>query len=143
MSKPNWVAEYNCVCGVTLKSVTPAAIDSHLKGRRHAEAIAAPAPDFQDYTCDCGRKMYHVKQTQIDQHRAGRECREKLASLQGAAVLDSVVESVPRDYAHVMSNVCALWIDSGGHLMAHSSASKGHLGGLSAPRAHACLHDVR
>ena len=99
MSKPNWVAEYNCVCGVTLKSVTPASIDSHLKGRRHAEAIAAPAPDFQDYTCDCGRKMYHVKQTQIDQHRAGRECREKLASLRGAAVLDSVVESVPRDHA--------------------------------------------
>jgi len=27
------------------------------------------------------------------------ECREKLASLQGAALLDSVVESVPHDYA--------------------------------------------
>ena len=99
MSKPNWVAEYNCACRVTLKSVTQAAINSHLKGKRHADAIAAiaaPAPDFQDYTCDCGRKMYHVKQLQIDQHRGS-----------------------------------------------HSSASKGHLGGLSAPRAHACLHDVR
>ena len=55
-SKSKWVAQYDCVCGTTLKCVTTDAIENHLKGKQHAEAMAPQAPEFQDCTCDYGCK---------------------------------------------------------------------------------------
>ena len=98
MPSSNWVKQYDCVCGQTLKSVTKQAIEGHLGGERHRVAMNA-APDFQDFTCGCGRKLFHVKQAQITQHQNGRDCRLKIQTLQQTSLLEHLVEPVPRSFA--------------------------------------------
>ena len=98
MPSSNWVKQYDCVCGQTLKSVTKQAIEGHLGGERHRVAMNA-APDFQDFTCGCGRKLFHVKQAQITQHQKGRDCRLKIQTLQQTSLLEHLVEPVPRSFA--------------------------------------------
>ena len=98
MPSSNWVPQYDCVCGKSLKSVTKQAIEAHLNGERHRVAMNV-APDFQDFTCGCGRKVVYVKEAQIIQHQESRDCRLKIQTLQQTSLLEHLVEPVPRSFA--------------------------------------------
>ena len=96
-SKSKWVAQYDCVCGTTLKCVTTDAIENHLKGKQHAEAMAPQAPEFQDCTCDYGCKTSCKTNTKWSAPVVS--VAKKIGGPKRVALLDNVVEPVLQDHA--------------------------------------------
>ena len=90
--------QYDCECGMVLRSVRDQAIQAHLQGEPHKKRMQDNDP-WQDYECDCGRKLERVKAFQIKQHRESPVCREARLHILSQNFMAERVQSVPSDFA--------------------------------------------